>query len=265
MPIGISRASDTSHSEAGRPSGCPCGRYHPTNRPYKLKRGTLADHDELRDRVYDAWSAGLAENSGDRWLVRYSGKCSKPIPIKRSASSGALFATMLVRCWKCDDCRRAIAYYWAMAGKEQTRLAAERGDRTWFGTLTFRSEHQRAMIDLARDRWMAETATGSAPPDWWEDALCDERFRLVREEVVAELQMYWKRLRKAGHKFTYLAVLERHKTGLPHVHFLLHEKCCKIRKRDLQEKWPFGFSNVSIVGGKARKSAAPEKADFPAG
>lgn len=72
--------------------------------------------------------------------------------------------------------------------------------------------------------------------------------------------MFWKRLRKAGLSFRYFAVVERHKSGQPHLHFVLHESDDKILKRILQAYWPWGHSNVSIVGGNAKNAAAPDKA-----
>ena len=243
--------------------GCPCGRSHPTHDGARRKPPRApVDHGALTARAYEGLAQGKAEWDGVRWVLHYAGSCEAPLRVKQHASKGGLFVTTEVRCRRCLPCRKAAVGYWAAAGMNMTKLAQEAGKRSWFGTLTFNQKAQDAMLDRARDEWMRENAHTTAVPEWWNEPLCDYRFGFVRKLVVRELQLYWKRLRKAGHKFKYLVVIERHKTGLPHVHFLLHEQDAPIRKADLQSQWPFGFSNVSIVGGKSRKAAAPEKAAF---
>lgn len=90
-------------------------------------------------------------------------------------------------------------------------------------------------------------------PYWW-DENCDARFRAVTDQVYREVQKMWKRLRKAGASFTYITVFERHKSGLPHVHFLLHEQGEPVLKRTIQQQWPHGFSSVKLVSSKRGKS-----------
>ena len=138
----------------------------------------------------------------------------------------------------------------------QTQLTAEAGNRTWFGTLTLSPEWQAEFLARARDRWMAAHSHSGEIPEWWEQAECDERFRLTRKELVKEVQRFWKRLRKKGHQFKYLLVFERHKSGLPHMHFLLHETGNHILKKQIQAEWPFGFSNVKLVRGDDLRKAA---------
>lgn len=167
--------------------------------------------------------------------------------------------TMKVRCRKCSTCLRARTNYWGYAAMNQTIQTEKAGLRTWFGTLTFTRDFQQELLMRAIDRHMIEAKTSDVP-EWFRDELCDQRFAAVRREVVKEVQRFWKRLRKAGHAFKYFVVIERHKSGLPHVHFLLHEQEARILKRHIQAEWPFGFSNVSIVGGKGRFAAAPQRA-----
>ena len=131
------------------------------------------------------------------------------------------------------------------------------GRRTWFGTLTLSPTSQALLVQRALDRSRAEP---DGPQPDWDNPQCDTRFAMVRDEFLVEVQRYWKRLRKAGHVFKYFLVFERHKSGLPHAHFLLHEQGEKITKRALQGQWPFGFTNVSIVGGRSKNAAAPERA-----
>lgn len=98
--------------------------------------------------------------------------------------------------------------------------------------------------------------------DWWSDPHCDARFAAVRVQFLKEVQKYWKRLRKAGFAFKYLLVFERHQSGLPHAHFLLHEQGGPMRKRRLEANWPWGFFQASLVGGRARSAAAPDRASW---
>lgn len=243
--------------------GCPCGRSHPPHGVLRRRATKLADKQDLTEKVYEAFAQGKAdrEGSSDRWVIRYAGNCEKPIEMRRTAEgAGWLGATYQMRCRRCKACLRARTWYWALAGMKETKQASELGLRSWFGTLTFAPEAQRDLWQRAMEKWAEAHASTTEVPEWWNDELCDERFHWVREEVRREIQLYWKRLRKAGHKFRYLVVIERHKTGLPHVHYLLHEVEERIRKKDQQVQWPFGFVKTTIVGGRSRKAAAPDKA-----
>lgn len=232
--------------------GCPCGRNHPTSRSFRLCR-RRADPD-LGGKIYAAQSAGIAAfGPSNQHEIAYHGDCS--VPLRIAANDGdRLFAAYRVRCRKCNACLRARRNYWGFAAMNVTLQSQEAGLRTWFGTLTLSGASQDEMLLRARER----SSTPNA--EWWEDQSCDARFLAVRKELVGEVQRFAKRLRKAGHRFKYLLVFERHKSGLPHMHFLLHEQEGKIRKKDIQAQWHLGFSNVSIVGGKSSKAAAPEAA-----
>lgn len=266
MTKSFSGTSDTSHlSDPSPDRGCPCGRSHPDTRPWRRRSSPQPVFDgRQRDRVYEAVVADKATKLHDRsFVLHYAGSCERPLRVT-THSFDHLSAHYDVRCRKCPACLRARTQYWALAGQHQTALTAAAGLRTWFGTLTFSAESRARLSRLARQKWLDREGEDSRhdPGEWWDDSLCDYRFGFVRDEVVIELQLYWKRLRKAGHKFSYLVAIERHKDGEPHVHWLLHEQERPIRKRDLQEQWPAGYTKVELVGGRSRKSAAPEKAAF---
>ena len=204
--------------------------------------------------------------------VHYAGNCVSPIGIP--ANDGKrLFAKRWTRCRKCGPCLRARTGYWGAAAMRMTLQSGEQGLRTWFGTFTLDENGQEMFDDLAKGQSSAPNA------DWWDHTVpvsywcnrrkkvvavdafvCDERFRLVCDELYLEMRRYWARLRKAGYRFKYFLVFERHKSGLPHMHFLLHEQGSPIPKRVIQAHWPWGFSNVSIVGGRSKHAAAPSKA-----
>lgn len=261
----LSGTSDTSHlSEPSQASGCPCGRSHQDHIIVGRKvEKPVFNHRAAGEAAAKASEANKLLLVYGRTILQFAGNCERPIEIDgiaRKFSTEGRRLTYQVRCRKCSLCLQAKMRYWAAAGYHQTRSALDAGKRTWFGTLTFSAEWQARLANAAQEKWMIENSNSSEIPTWWEDQLCDHRFSLVRKEVVHELQKYWKRLRKAGHKYKYLVAIERHKSGNPHIHWLLHEVDAPIRKRHLQAAWPHGFTKIVIVGGKSRNSANAAKA-----
>ena len=258
--------TDETSSELGcRPSGCPCGRVHPDRRG--LRRPPLRKPEaSLGASVYEAHCAGRAVTDGSHWHVLYSGNCLAPLAV--SANDGHnIFAKRYVRCRRCVNCLNARRYYWGLAAIEQTRLAR----RTWFGTLTLSKESAEIIADRARAKAIGNTDWDTTKPVTYfckkrkkmvtvDSFVCDDRFDLMRDELYMEARRYWARLRKAGHKFKYFLVFERHKSGIPHMHFLLHEEGSPITKSVQQAQWPWGFAKPKLVGGRARDAAAPDKA-----
>lgn len=243
----LSGTDETSSEPDCQSGGCPCGRVHPERagraKPFRKPEASLGAS------VYEALCDERAVDDGSFWHVHLSGNCLSPVIV--GANDGKnIFAKRYVRCRRCVNCLNARRYYWGVAAMEQTRLAR----RTWFGTLTLSVDGHEIMRDRAR------SASSEPNAAWWDDPRCDERFALVRDELYLEVRRYWARLRKAGHRFKYLLVFERHKSGLPHMHFLLHEESTPILKRVLQEHWPWGFSKPKLVGGRAKDAAHPEKA-----
>lgn len=254
----LSGTSDTRRavtlSEDSDPSECPCGRSH-ARAGRARKRPGPQSHADMVSAVYDARASGKAV-PGDRageWLVDYSGSCTNSHRIRRHSDSGQLMADYWVRCRRCPACLRARMGFWLHHAVGMTRATEEQGLRTWFGTLTLSPESQQATLAIARQQWMQDYGVSSQVPTWWDDPKCDYRFGLHRAVLVRELQLYFKRLRKAGHAFKYFVVFERHKSGWPHIHWLLHESQVAIKKDQLQEQWKHGFSHVKLVGGYDRK------------
>lgn len=234
-------------SEGSDPSVCPCGRSHAARRRPR-KRPGMADHAKLVGAISDARASGKAVqgNRVGEWDVNYAHDCERPIRMKRSADSGALFATMWVRCRTCKPCRRANTWRWARNIEGHILDTEAKGRRTWFGTLTLSQISQDWVLRLAREAWLSDQDTGFIP-DWWDDPLCDFRFGLQRAVLVRECQLYWKRLRKAKCAFDYCLVFERHKSGLPHMHFMLHETGDPITKASLDAQWHHGFTKMKLV------------------
>ena len=225
------------------PGRCPCGRLHPST---GRRRALRKPEEGLPLRAFEAFTEGKATRDLDgRWRLRYAGRCERPLELKANDAKSC-FATRLVRCRRCGPCRRARQARWALASANQCSRAK---GRTWFGTLTLDSDWQSKFLQRA------QSLSGDPLAAWWWEENCDARFKAVTDVVYGEVQKYWKRLRKAGNVFTYVVVFERHKTGLPHMHFLLHEQGEPILKRSIQEQWPFGFSNVKLVGAKRGRTA----------
>ena len=232
--------------------GCPCGRNHAgVFRKRKLRK--TQDDDRLSGRIVQARFAGKETCLEPGFHeVAYHGDCSHPLRVPQN--SPKRHVVFLTRCRKCGACRRAKRNYWGFAAQAVTRRTMEAGNRTWFGTLTLDPEWQARLLSRARDKHPEPQAP------WWADPRCDERFKAVRNEFLVEVQKYWKRLRKHGARFRYMLVFEQHKSGLPHAHFLLHEENGPILKKSLRAQWPLGFFQASLVGGRARNAAAPDKA-----
>lgn len=162
--------------------------------------------------------------------------CSRPVPVRNSGGA------RLVRCRQCPPCLRAAQRYWAAAAANQIRTAHSSGSRSWFGTCTFRREEQETLLIKAMEEFSKSSA------DW--DALPSiERFAYLQNQALNEVQKFWKRLRKRGLSFKYIAAFEADQSGKPHMHCLLHESdpARPIRKRELDVCWSVGFTNWRLL------------------
>jgi len=136
-------------------------------------------------------------------------------------SGQARFLIIGTACRKCEMCLRNRQKLWAARARQEINLAT----RTWFCTLTI-NPHWRFILSAR---------SGS------------KNFHQSYREVGKEVTKYFKRLRKSGHKFRYLMVMEAHKNGYPHVHLFIHEGLTPIPKRKLQTEWQLGYSSFKLV------------------
>ena len=137
---------------------------------------------------------------------------------------------MHLRCRMCDECLRFRAREW----RNRAAIEIAQSQRTWLWTLTLRpDENYRALAEGLRD------ADADARKDEWS----------LRVGVIQRwLTLALKRIRKnSGARIRYLAVYEAHKSGLPHVHVLLHERNSAVRKDTIQAEWPHGFTSCKLV------------------
>lgn len=154
-----------------------------------------------------------------------------------------------VRCRKCPNCLRARAALWRIRASREIDAAS----RTWFGTLTLNPEaHFRCVATAAH--------TLAAQGFDWDRLEPDDAFKERCKPLTHECQLWVKRLRKRTAGLRYCLVVERHKSGLPHVHVLIHESGQAIRHRQLAECWTWGFVKFNLV----RDEEGPQAARYVA-
>jgi len=142
------------------------------------------------------------------------------------------------RCRKCAKCMQARSNEWRFRAREELRRAG----RSWFGTLTLSPLAHYRVLSAAR----AQAAAKAVP---WNTLSDEERFKRVCATSLKEVNKYQKRVRKeAGVPLRFLVVTERHKSGLPHFHMLVHEVELKpVTHRILSSQWTLGFEKWRLV------------------
>lgn len=198
-------------------------------------------------------SGGSAADASLRYVKwDIAGKCRNPVLVEMrgrplTKAGGGVFplegkhmsVDMWTRCRRCDPCLRARRLLWQDRGRVEYASAP----RTWLLTLTNSPERHAHQLSLVR-RALAKQGV-----DY--DALAyGEQFTLRAAEMGKEHTKFLKRLRKnSAAPFRYLSVTEMHKSGLPHLHVLLHEQdwMRPLRKDMIQSCWSDGFSNCKLV------------------
>ena len=164
---------------------------------------------------------------------------SKYISVGPKDGPGLLTVQMDVRCRKCATCKKQRSRMWYQRAVNETLSA----HRTWFGTITLHPDaHQQA---LARARVKARK-TGVD----WDELDPDAQFTRVHAQIGVHLQLWLKRVRKnSGAPLRFFLVCERHKSGLPHYHCLVHEtdEMRPVRKDHLRSAWSLGFTKFKLV------------------
>lgn len=150
----------------------------------------------------------------------------------------SLTVIMWTKCRRCATCLRKRAAHWRLRAMAETKYSS----RTWFGTLTLAPERQFQALSEARLH-----ATKFPFRDF--DAMPEaERFAEVVKRIGLEVTRYLKRVREqSGARFRYLLVAERHESGNPHFHMLVHEWGAPLRERVLSGQWTWGFSKWRLV------------------
>lgn len=133
-------------------------------------------------------------------------------------------AHYLVRCRKCSSCVKSRRKLWMGRAIGEVLHAHARGGRTWFVTLTFRSEPQSEKEAIGElQKWFKRIRKGRAEPI--------TRGGVARAIPPAE--------------FRYVAVTERgEKNGRIHLHCLVHGN---VRWLQLHSAWGLGHMQARVV------------------
>lgn len=183
--------------------------------------------------------AGDAVQTGRLRATRpVHGSCVSPVQVTEvGGSHDRPMLDTFVRCRKCPPCLQFKRAMWSARAHHEITMHR----RSWMVTLTCSpTEHFRL---LNRARHLA-TVAGYCPEKWSPAEEFSERWKQMASEVTKWL----KRLRAKGARFNYLLVVEAHKSGLPHVHLLIHE-VSDCTYRTLTESWSLGFSHAKLVEG----------------
>lgn len=182
------------------------------------------------------------------WTTTYWGRpsrddLSKKVVIKRG-SAHTLFIDMHTACHKCEKCLEARARLWTARATQEITDSV----RTWYGTLTLSPDVHHTALLRARAREWAQGVDYETLPQ-------SERWALLVAQIQLEHTKYLKRIRsetlqKCGLRdvpsvraFRYLLVTERHASGVPHFHMLVHEVSpdIPVRKRTLDWQYRLGL------------------------
>jgi len=81
----------------------------------------------------------------------------------------------------------------------------------------------------------------------------EDNFKRLLGECGRDVTLFLKRLRKtASAPIKYLVVSERHKSGVPHFHILVHEQRPNaVTHANLKHAWQAGFSHFKLADPKA--------------
>ena len=121
---------------------------------------------------------------------------------------------MFMQCRKCRYCLWRRSAQW----RDRARLETDMAARTWFATWTLHPDRQHHYLSMAR-------AALSAQRTDFEEIGPAEQFQRLCWQIGRQFTLGFKRLRKnAQAEVRYLIVAERHKSGAPHFHGLIHEQ-----------------------------------------
>ncbi|QHZ60182.1 replication initiation protein [Liberibacter phage pCLasGDXH1] len=169
------------------------------------------------------------------------------------------FMYLILPCRSCSSCYKNRGLFWL----RRAYIEVKRSTRTWFVTLTMTPANH-----FANHRSMVFNYIDSFPPHERDLLNVDGRpteihlmrkkdifgenvlFSLLCKGFGNKVSLFLKRLRKnTGKKFRYFFVFEKHKSGDPHVHMLIHQQCDNLlKKAEVQEEWSReGFSHVRLL------------------
>lgn len=184
-------------------------------------------------------ASGDAQATGPLRAARpVHGSCLSPIQItEMGGRSNRPMLDTYVRCRKCPPCLQAKRALWSARAAQAIALHP----RTWLVTLTCTPAEHFRLLNQAR---LAAIRSGFQPEEWSPS----QEFAARWSQLGSEVTKWLKRVRDKGARFTYLQVVEAHKSGLPHVHLLMHELDA-LTYRSITETWRLGFCHAKLVEG----------------
>lgn len=200
---------------------------------------------------YDGQTQGLGSTTetsyaGDCVTPAYMYLAGLPDPVLDKLGIRQLGRTsqhLYVRCRRCSACLRQRGRVWIARASAETYAAR----RTWFGTLTLHPDR------ATEARYAADRALQDAISDRGDTS---NQFLEMVKYVQPEITRFLKRVRKnTDARIRYLLVTERHKSGVPHWHCLIHEYAGSAPKRALHTAWRYGFSQFKLVDIEGTRSA----------
>lgn len=199
-------------------------------------------YSDFKRLVGDAIAAGAQPRGNGSLQWDISNGCSNPFDYTvrcfDSSHTQHRYVDLSTPCRKCERCLKLRGAHWRL--RMQAEISAAK--RSWLVTLTA-SPERHAWLDMAAD--MNATRRGLI----WAEMSDEERFRYCNAAAGPELTKYVKRLRERSPGALRLClVTERHKSGRPHWHALIHEADeAGTRHRHIKESWRWGFSDAKLV------------------
>ena len=173
------------------------------------------------------WTWG-ARKVGPDFVLESLPYCDEPVTVSRSTTKHTHRVagyTMQAPCRKCAKCLLYKSLHW----RDRAQVELLKHSRSWHVVLTFAEGHKLALLGQ-------QTLEPGA------------KEKRLEKAAYRHVQKYFKRLRKKGHKFRYLAVFERGgKSEREHFHVLLHETGDPISKRVIQRTWSSPIVYAKLV------------------
>lgn len=215
--------------------------------------------DRCARLIARAQAHGAERVSIASWRWDISGRCERPyhreiiarpeagegvrrVVIEPGKTRSTLMIEILTPCHQCRPCLLTRQRLWSMRAKAEFDGSL----RTWFGTLTLSPESAQYYLNAARWKDIRQGVDFETLPE-------KEQFALWNTEVQREVTKYLKRVRKeSGAKLRYLCVTEMHKSGVPHMHMLVHETEGQgtVKHATLSAQWHVGFERWRLATDK---------------
>ena len=218
---------------------------------------TLASLYRLADKALQAGGSHLGHSNAVEWDV--GAYCDDPQ--SRTLHARGYLGRMTAKYkWASNPkslsvhlaglpCRRCAKCLWLKSEQWTDRAMNELSlwPRTWFVTLTLNPAWQHHLF-MAE---MAELNSRGWRDDDFDQATREWKLRAMGAAKL--LTKYLKNVRKphsgeAAIDLRYLCSIERHKSGLPHLHLLMHEAGGKLTYDRIGDRWKkYGFFKANLV------------------